>query len=103
MINSREEWLLSPAYDLLNVTIINPEDDEELALTLEGKKKRLRREHFERLGKELDLTDKQISGVFNRFGRNRPIAEEWVQNSFLSDDHKRQYANLLAERYVRVS
>ena len=40
MINNREEWILSPAYDLLNVTIINPEDDEELALTLEGKKKK---------------------------------------------------------------
>ena len=97
MINTREEWILSPAYDLLNVTIIHPEDDEELALTLEGKKKRLRREHFEHLGKGLDLTDKQVNGVFKRFGRNRPIAEEWVQNSFLSDDHKGQYANLLAE------
>lgn len=103
MINSREEWQLSPAYDLLNVTIVNPEDDEELALTLEGKKKKLKREHFERLGKGLDLTDKQISGVFKRFGRNRTIAEEWVQNSFLSDDHKGRYTDLLAERYVRVS
>jgi len=102
MINNREDWMLSPAYDLLNVSIINPDDDEELALTLEGKKKKLKREHFDRLGKGLDLTDKQISGVFNRFVRNRPIAEEWVGNSFLSDELKERYANLIDERYARV-
>jgi len=102
MINNREEWKLSPSYDLLNASIINPEDEEELALTLEGKKKRLRREHFDQLGKGLDLTDKQISGVFKRFVRNRPIAEEWVQHSFLSDDLKERYRNLLAERYARI-
>jgi serine/threonine-protein kinase HipA len=39
MINNREDWMLSPAYDLLNVSIINPDDEEELALTLEGKRK----------------------------------------------------------------
>ena len=30
---------LTPVYDLLNVVIINPKDDEELALTLNGRKK----------------------------------------------------------------
>jgi serine/threonine-protein kinase HipA len=102
MINNREEWVLSPGYDLLNATIINPDDKEELALTLEGKKTKLKREHFDRLGKGLDLTDKQINGVFKRFVRNRLIAEEWIENSFLSDELKEQYVNLLAERYARI-
>ena len=102
MINNREEWILSPAYDLLNASIINPDDEEELALTLEGKKKKLKSEHFDRLGKGLDLTDRQISGVFKRFARNRPIAEEWLLHSFLSDDLKERYMNLLAERYARI-
>jgi serine/threonine-protein kinase HipA len=102
MINRGEEWILSPAYDLLNVTIVNPDDTEEFALTLEGKKKKLRREHFERLGNGLDLTDKQIKGVFGRFVRHRPIAEECVRNSFLSGDYKQRYTNLFAERYVRM-
>ena len=46
-------WVLSPAYDLLNVAIVLPEDTEELALTLVGKKKKLKREHFEQLGEGL--------------------------------------------------
>ena len=37
---------LTPAYDLLNAAIINPKDDEELALTLNGRKKKLQREDF---------------------------------------------------------
>ena len=102
MINTSEEWILTPAYDLLNVTIINPDDDEELALTLEGKKKKLKREHFEHFGKGLGLNDKQMGGVFGRFTKNRLVAEEWLQNSFLSDDHKKRYTNLLAERYARL-
>ena len=39
MIESPSGWALSPAYDLLNVAIINTNDDEELALTLTGKNK----------------------------------------------------------------
>jgi len=40
MIDKGGSWGLSPAYDLLNVSIINPTDKEELALTLEGRKKK---------------------------------------------------------------
>lgn len=41
MIHSGETLTLALAYDLLNVEMVNPDDTEELALTLEGKKKRL--------------------------------------------------------------
>ncbi|NQU53198.1 MAG: hypothetical protein HQ522_11745 [Bacteroidetes bacterium] len=49
MIKNPTGWVLSPAYDLLNVAIVIPGDKEELALTLAGKKKKLKREHFEQL------------------------------------------------------
>jgi serine/threonine-protein kinase HipA len=102
LINDAEDWLLSPAYDLLNVTIINPADDEELALTLEGKKKKLKREHFERLGRGLDLTDRQIEGTFRRFLGKKDKAIEWLNNSFLSKDYQEKYIILLNERYARM-
>jgi serine/threonine-protein kinase HipA len=35
-------WTLAPAYDSLDVTIINPDDTEELALIIEGNKRRLK-------------------------------------------------------------
>lgn len=37
---------LSPAYDLVNTTLVNPADEEEMALTLNGKKKKLKKQDF---------------------------------------------------------
>ena len=103
MINSHTGWILSPAYDLLNVSIINPTDEEELALTLVGKKKKLKLEHFTKLGKELGLTTKQTEGVFKRFFKNKEKAINWINNSFLSNEMKENYTTLLNERYIRIS
>lgn len=102
MINTGEHWTLAPAYDLLNVAIVNPEDTEELALTLEGKKKKLKWEHFQRLGLQLNLNEKQIKGIAKRFKKNKPIAIDWINNSFLSDEFKNKYKVLLEERYATL-
>ncbi|UPT70983.1 MAG: HipA domain-containing protein [Flavobacterium sp. JAD_PAG50586_2] len=100
MINSGDTWSLAPAYDLLNVAIVNPEDTEELALTLEGKKKKLKWEHFERLGKKLGLNDKQLKGMVLRFLKNKSVALQWINSSFLSEEYKEKYRELLEERYA---
>src|SRR5680860_1105579 len=92
-------WALSPAYDLLNVSIANLDDGEELALSLEGKKKKLKKEHFERLGENLELNRKQIDGVFKRFIRNKKLALAWIKNSFLSEEFQEKYVALLEKRY----
>ncbi len=102
MIESATGWILSPAYDLLNVTIINPDDDEELALTIEGKKKKLKREHLEKLGEGLGLTSKQVNGVFKRFHNNKSEAMRWIDNSFLTPEMKEVYKEVLEERYARI-
>lgn len=102
MIHSADTWTLAPAYDLLNVAIVNPDDTEELALTLEGKKKKLKWEHFKRLGISLGLNEKQLKGIAKRFQKNKPIAHQWIDNSFLSDDFKEKYKTLLEERYHRL-
>lgn len=103
MIEISSGWVLAPSYDLLNVAIVFPEDTEELALTLEGKKKRLKREHFERFGKKLELTDKQIQGVFERMIKYKPKAIEWIGKSFLSNDMKQAYINVLKKRYAQLN
>ncbi len=100
MIDKGTKWSLAPAYDLLNVNIVNPLDNEELALPIEGKKKRLRKDHFERFGKGLDLNDKQIESVFKRFIQNKVIAFEWIDNSFLSEEFKNRYKAGLDQRYL---
>lgn len=103
MIEGPSGWVLSPAYDLLNVAIIFPEDSEELALTLVGKKKKLKREHFEQLGNGLGLTPKQIKGSFNRMIKNKSIAIDWIDRSFLSENMKIAYKDLLAQKYNQLA
>jgi len=99
LLSDGGKWILSPAYDLLNVAIVNPDDKEELALTLDGKKKKLTRTQFENLGAKLDLNEKQIKGVFKRFEKFKPVAWEWINRSFLSEEYKEKYIILMENRY----
>jgi serine/threonine-protein kinase HipA len=84
----------------LNVSLVLPEDTEVLALTLEGKKRNFKRVHFDNFGKGLGLTEKQVSGVFNRFMNNKPKATSWIDQSFLSNDMKLGYKKIVEERYL---
>jgi serine/threonine-protein kinase HipA len=102
MIESTLGWVLAPAYDLLNVTIVNPDDTDELALTLDGKKKKLKKEHFEKLAKGLGLTDKQIQRVFKRMITNRHKAMEWIDQSFLSAELKTAYKKVIDNKYAQL-
>jgi len=102
MIQTDYGWSLSPAYDLLNATILNPEDKEELALTIEGKKKKLKPEHFDQLGKVLGLSSKQTSGVYKRLQLNKKTAFSLLDQSFLSENMKSKYQLVMNERYARI-
>lgn len=103
MIRSTSGWILAPAYDLLNVSIILPDDKEEMALSLEGKKKKLTRENFFKLGKSMNLTDKQINSVFKRMKKNKPGAIGWIEKSFLSDGMKTAYNKTLESKYMQLN
>lgn len=100
MINNRIGWNLSPAYDLLNVTIANPKDEDELALTIEGKKSNFKPEHFQRFGAVLGLREKQIQNTYINFLKNKEQAFEWLDNSFLSQEMIDGYKTLMEERYA---
>ena len=102
MIEDLSGWILAPAYDLLNVNILNPEDTEELALTLCGKKNKFKREHFNQFGESLGLTKKQIEGVYKRMQKNKKNALKWIDKSFLSDQMKESYKAVLNKRYRQV-
>ena len=102
MIETRSGWSLAPAYDLLNSSLVLPKDTEELALTMEGKRRNFKRVHFENFGKGLGLTAKQVSGVFNRFLHHRPNTISWIDQSFLSHDMKLGYKKILDERYLCI-
>jgi len=91
-------WVLSPAYDLLNVKIILPKDEEDTALLFGGKKKNFNKGYFDRFGNILQLNPRQINQVYRRLGLWLPKAIEIIDHSFLDDYSKLLYKELITIR-----
>ncbi len=103
MVKKPYGWVLAPAYDLLNVALVLPEAREELALSMHGKKSKFNRADFEALGASLQLTTKQVKAAFHRMQRNRPLADDWVENSFLTREMKDAYLAVMDKRYKQLN
>ncbi len=93
---------LTPAYDLLNAAILNPKDDEELALTLNAKKKRIKREDFILAAEGLGIDAIIVERLFAKYIKLLPSFIDFVQNSFLNNDLKTKYIELLENRVARL-
>ena len=93
---------LAPAYDLLATKLLVPDDTEELALTMNGRKSRFRDDDWTRFAHYLGLMDKQRANVHQRFRKRLPNVSDWIDNSFLSAETKRAYRDLINERAQRL-
>lgn len=98
-----KDYMLTPAYDLLSTALAMPEDDEELALTLNGKKKRIKREDFEKAMSDSGMDKKAITNLFNRFSKAIPKWHELIGMSFLSDDLQKTYHDKIDSMAKRIS
>ena len=94
------EPVLTPAYDLLNAVISNPADDDELALNLNGKKKRMKDADFRSAYRTCGVPEIIFDRVKKKYLNLLPKFEEEIQRSFLSDELKTFYINLLHRRLM---
>ena len=94
---------LSPAYDLLPTRLLLPEDQEESALTINGKKRRLTKKDFICLAQSLMLNEKQITNVFARFSENLDAARQTIGKGHCSPNMKNRYTMLFKERANRLA
>ena len=83
---------LVPAYDMLSTSLVMPEDAEELALTLNGKKSNLKRSDFEKSMLQSGLDNKVIQNIFLKFEKTLPLWNEFIRRSFLSEEMKKRYS-----------
>jgi serine/threonine-protein kinase HipA len=93
------QYFLTPAYDMLSTTLVIPDDTEELALTLNGKKNRLSRNDFEKAFLKSGLDTKVISNLFLRFEKGVHEWQEFIKISFLNDEFKEEYSRLIMNRW----
>ena len=93
-----KETTLTPAYDLLSTKLVIPEDTEELALTLNGKKRKLKRSDFDNLLKTMKVEDKVIENTYNKFRKVLPLWYDFIEISFLPNQMKIDYKALIEHR-----
>lgn len=89
------EIVLSPAYDLLCTKLAIPEDKEEMALTLNGKKRKLKRADFDILAMSLKIPQKTAENTYRRFAKKMGGAMAFIDISFISEGLKSQYKEIL--------
>ncbi len=97
-----EGYQLTPAYDLLNVAIANPKDKEELALTLSGKKTKLRINDFMNTAKTMGIEEKVVQHLITGLHKALPKWQTLIHDSFLCEDMKKAYEELIISRLARL-
>jgi len=99
---NKGSYTLTPAYDLLSTALVMPEDTEELALTLNGKKRKLKKSDFVLAMKSSALNDKVIENIFHKFDKVESDWMEFIDRSFLSDTMKEGYKEIIIKRLDRL-
>ena len=92
------KYVLTPAYDMLSTALVMPEDTEELALTLNGKKRKIKKTDFVTSMQASGLEDKVIEKIFNKFAKAKEKWFELIDLSFLPDDMKEAFKALITQR-----
>lgn len=104
IITDDNQIRLSPCYDLVNSSIVLKEQDEEIALPLNGKKKHLTRNVLVNyFGIErCELTEKSIEKVLETITLAIPKWKTLIDISFLSKVMKGKYLDLLDGRLTTL-
>jgi serine/threonine-protein kinase HipA len=94
--------ILSPAYDLVATALVNPADKEDLALALNGKKKKITRNDFTAAFNTLKLDQKQQDNIFKKMENARQPWLDFIDISFLSNEFKGSMKDLVHRQFNRL-
>ncbi|HBS85310.1 MAG: toxin HipA [Bacteroidetes bacterium GWF2_38_335] len=91
-------YSLTPAYDMVSTALVMPSDTEELALNLNGKKKKLRLSDFMKAMTVNGIADKPQQNILKKFKTTIPTMIEFVDQSFLPDAMQKKYKEIIYTR-----
>ena len=97
------KYVLTPTYDQVSTAIIMPEDSDQLALPLNGFQKKLLSIDFAQAMEQSGLNRQMVQRIFNRF---IPLKEKWfacIDASFVSEQQKTQFKELISNRIETLS
>jgi serine/threonine-protein kinase HipA len=97
-----DEIVMAPAYDLVCTKIVISDDKEESALTINGRKSKLARRDFDALALNLKIPERSKKNIYTRFSRKLKQAEQWINFSFLPDEIKERYLQIMRNNGKKI-
>ena len=93
-----QEYILSPAYDMLPVNIILPTDPDQMALTVNDKRRNIRRKDFLILAESIGLNRIAAERLIKSVTDKKSDFILMINESLLPNHMKDEFVNLLTER-----
>jgi serine/threonine-protein kinase HipA len=98
LIETPQGMRLSPAYDLLSTVLAIPEDPEESALTINGKKSKLALVDFDSLAQYFSIPNTVVVNLYKKFTKAKNDIFEIIENGYLPADLKSRLKEIVKER-----
>jgi len=99
----KKTYQLTPFYDLLSTVLVIPNDPEELALTLNGKKRNFHKSDFLKAFQSTGLPLSSSRRLFSLIAARIPQCLAFLsKDTFLPDAQKKTYIALISERAQRL-
>jgi len=103
LLTTREnEIVLSPGYDMLSTKLAMPQDLDETALTINGRKRRLVKKDFDTLAINFNLSEKTVQNSYAKFAGKTAVFHKWIEISFLSAPMKEDYKMIINSRMKKL-
>ncbi len=95
-------YSLAPAYDMISAQLLVPDDPEELALTLNGKKRKVTKADFDRAMTHAHIPKRANQNLWGRIEKGMDKWDEIIQRSFIGKDLKTQFLDLISSRKNQI-
>jgi serine/threonine-protein kinase HipA len=99
---SPKELELSPSYDLLPTRLLIKTDDEDVALMLNGRKKKINKNNFKEFAIKSGLTDKVFNNIFKKYHH---MLNKWIlfiKISFIPEESQQEFINIIENNLKRL-
>jgi serine/threonine-protein kinase HipA len=96
------QYQLASAYDMVAVKLVISDDPEELALNLNGKKRKLKRKDFNEAMAKAQIPERAIENLWNRIEKGMINWLEIISGSFLSNELKEVLLDLIRTRAKQI-
>jgi serine/threonine-protein kinase HipA len=103
MAKQINKYELAPLYDMISAQLLLPEDKDELALHLNGKKRKLKKEDFNQAMLRAKIPEKAIQNLWKRIEKGTLNWTTLIDNSFLTFENKEKFKELIGHKKQQLA